>query len=143
VVNLSLDQEKRLAQGHKAAKQPARLWKLDTFHGAGAIRSTARDMLAYLEAQLHPDSVKTLAPALKMSQELRADAMPGMKIALAWIFDTKTGSYWHSGATDGFSSYALFNPKSDYAIGVLFNTSENGSFANHRRSGRDCAPALV
>jgi hypothetical protein len=59
--------------------------------------------------------------------------MPGMKIALAWIFDTKTGSYWHSGATGGFSSYALFNPKSDYAIGVLFNTTigENGSFANH------------
>ncbi len=55
-----------------------------------------------------------------------------MKIALAWLYDTKTGNYWHNGGTGGFSSYAAFNPKEDYAAIVLFNTTlgQNGSFAD-------------
>ena len=73
-----------------------------------------------------------LASALKMSHELRADAMQGMKIGLAWLFVTKTGNFWHNGATGGYSSYALFNPTEDYALVVLFNTTvtNDGSFAD-------------
>ena len=102
-------------------------------------------MLTYLEAQLHPDTVKragTLTSALRMSHELRADAAPAMKVALAWLYETNTGSYWHNGATGGYSSYALFNPKEDYAAVVLFNTtiSENGSFAD--RLGEHVAQRL-
>ncbi len=135
VVKLSAEQEKRFAEGHTAQHKAAHAWALDALAGAGAIRSTAGDMLTYLEAQLHPDSVKragTLASALEMSHELRADAGPSMKVALAWLYETETGSYWHNGGTGGFSSYALFNPKEDYAVVVLFNTtlSENGSFAD-------------
>ncbi len=145
VVKLSPEQEKRFAQGHGAQHQPAHAWALDALAGAGAIRSTASDMLTYLEAQLHPDKVKhaagsaaadsppgTLASALQMSHEPRADAMAGMKVGLAWLYVPDTGSYWHNGATGGYSSYALFNPKEDYALVVLFNTtiSESGSFAD-------------
>ncbi|MDQ2776001.1 MAG: serine hydrolase, partial [Acidobacteriota bacterium] len=88
-VALSPEQEKRFAQGHSGTHQPAHAWKLDALAGAGAIRSTASDMLTYLEANLHPDTVKTAAPtkgaespsetlvaALKMSHELRAEALP-------------------------------------------------------------------
>lgn len=145
VVTLSPEQEKRFAQGHSASHQPAHAWKLDALAGAGGIRSTASDMLTYLEAQLHPSAVKrtagstaadspaeTLADALQMSHELRADALPAMKVGLAWLFETKTGAYWHNGATGGYSSYALFNPKEDYGVVVLFNTTinANGSFAD-------------
>lgn len=135
VVTLSPAQEKRFAQGHGAQHQAAHPWSLDALAGAGAIRSTAADMLTYLEAQLHPDSAKhsaTLASALQMSHELRADAMPGMKVGLAWLFQTDKGVYWHNGATGGYSSYAAFNPKKDYAVVVLFNTTigANGSFAD-------------
>jgi serine-type D-Ala-D-Ala carboxypeptidase/endopeptidase len=60
-----------------------------------------------------------------------ADA-PGCEIALAWMFkiaDTET--YSHDGATAGYSSYALFNPKGDYAAIVLVNiTLDNTAFAN-------------
>ncbi len=145
VVKLSAEQEKRFAEGHDAQHRPAHPWSLDALAGAGAIRSTAGDMLTYLEAQLHPDRVKhaagagradspasTLPSALQMSHELRADVGPGMKIGLAWLYVSDTGSYWHNGGTGGFSSYAVFNPKEDYAVVVLFNTtlSENGSFAD-------------
>jgi serine-type D-Ala-D-Ala carboxypeptidase/endopeptidase len=145
VVKLSPEQEKRFVPGHGPQHQAARPWNLDAFAGAGAIRSTAADMLTYLEAQLHPDTIKssgTLAGALQMSHELRADAMPSMKIGLAWLFQTKTGIFWHNGATGGYSSYAFFNPKEDYAAVVLFNTTigENGSFAD--RLGEHIAQRL-
>ncbi|MDQ2841228.1 MAG: beta-lactamase family protein [Acidobacteriota bacterium] len=144
-VKLSPEQEKRFAQGHDGQHHPAHAWSLDALAGAGAIRSTAADMLTYLEAQLHPDKVKrgpeatsadspalTMSAALQMSHELRADALPDMKIALAWLYKTKTGTYWHNGATGGYSSYAFFNPKEDYAAVVLSNTSisQTGSFAD-------------
>ena len=131
VVKLSPEQEKRFAQGHTANHQPAHAWYLDALAGAGAIRSTAGDMLTYLEAQLHPDIVRskeTLASALQMSHELRSDSMPGMKVGLAWLFETKTGIFWHNGATGGYSSYVFFNPKEDFAAVVLFNTTIGGSF---------------
>lgn len=129
VVQLSAEQEKRFVQGHGAQHEPAHAWNLDALAGAGAIRSTAGDMLTYLEAQLHPDKLKS---AIAMSHELRADAFPTMKVGLAWLYQTKTGTYWHNGATGGYSSHVLFHPKEDYAVVVLFNTtiSGNGSFAD-------------
>ena len=146
VITLSPEQEKRFTQGHSGPHQPAHAWKLDALAGAGAIRSTANDMLTYLEAQLHPDAVKsssdTLVAALKMSHELRADVAPSTKICFAWLFNAKSGAYWHNGGTGGFSSYALFNPQEDYALVVLFNTTVNqtGSFAD--RLGEHIAERL-
>ncbi len=145
VVNLSPEQEKRFTQGYSAQHQRAHAWHLDALAGAGAIRSTASDMLTYLEAQMHPDRVRhaeTLASAIEMCHELRADAMPGTKIGLAWLFETGTGRFWHNGGTGGYSSYAVFNPKEDYAVVVLFNTtiSGNGSFAD--RLGQHVAERL-
>lgn len=110
--------------------------------GAGAIRSTAGDMLTYLEANLHPEKLaaprspnanaRTLSSALVQSHELRADAGPDMRIAFAWLYITETGEYWHNGGTGGYSSYCFFNPKENYAAVVLVNKTlgPNGSFAD-------------
>jgi serine-type D-Ala-D-Ala carboxypeptidase/endopeptidase len=140
-ISLSPAQKARFIAGHDGYHRPAHAWDLDTFAGAGAIRSTAADMLTYLEANLHPEKLKpvagssagaTLSAALVQSHQLRADAMPGTRIALAWLFVDKTGDYWHNGATGGYSSYAFFNPKADYAAVVLLNTTlgSTGSFAD-------------
>lgn len=100
-------------------------------------------MLTYLEAQLHPEAAKrakaaadspsaTITSALQLSQQVRADVGPGMKIGLAWLYESASGNYWHNGGTGGYSSYAFFNPKEDYAAVVLFNTTlgKEGSFAD-------------
>src|SRR5206468_5310956 len=92
---------------------------LDALAGAGAIRSTAGDMLTFLEANLHPGR----HAALQNSQQLRADVGPNMRIALAWIYNIDTGTYWHNGAISGYSSYAFFNPKGDYAAIILVNNA--------------------
>jgi len=140
-VALTPEQQARFIPGHDADHHLAHAWDLVAFAGAGAIRSTASDMLAYLEANLHPESVKplaqspaaaTLTAALTRQHELRADAAPGMRIALAWLFDADSGNFWHNGGTGGHSSYAFFNPKGDYAAVVLLNTTPGptGSFAD-------------
>jgi serine-type D-Ala-D-Ala carboxypeptidase/endopeptidase len=140
-VSLTPEQQARFIPGHTGDHQPAHAWDLVALAGAGAIRSTAGDMLTYLEANLHPDSFRsagftptgsTLADALIQQHELRADAMPGTRIALAWLFDTEPGNYWHNGATGGYSAYAFFNPKGNYAAVVLLNAtlSQHGSFAD-------------
>lgn len=141
-VALSAEQRSRFIQGYDGHHRPAHAWDLTAMAGAGAIRSTAADMLTYLDANLHPDTLpsrvatipdgKTLSVAIAQSHELRADAMAGMKIALAWIFQPDTGNFWHNGATGGYSSYGFFNPKEDYGAIVLVNTSisRSGSLAD-------------
>jgi CubicO group peptidase (beta-lactamase class C family) len=140
-VALTAAQQARFIPGHTADHKPAHAWDLDAFAGAGAIRSTAPDMLIYVEANLHPEQVKpahrspaakTIAQALVQQHELRADVGGGTRIALAWLFDAQTGNYWHNGATGGYSAYAFFNPKGDYAAVVLLNATlgQRGSYAD-------------
>jgi CubicO group peptidase (beta-lactamase class C family) len=132
VVSLSQEQQLRFIQGHDAEHRRAHAWDLDALAGAGGIRSTAADMLTYLEAQLDPEKFPALGPAIAQTHELRADAMSGMRIGLAWLYVVKEGFYWHNGGTGGFSSYAFFDPKNDSAVIVLFNTTigAEGSFAD-------------
>jgi len=141
VVSLTPEQQARFLSAHGGDHSPAHAWDFDALAGAGAIRSTAGDILAYLEANLHPESFKpaaewktgsTLAAALTQQHELRADAGPGTRIGLAWLFETGSGNYWHNGATGGYSAYAFFNPKQDFAAVVLLNTTlgSSGSFAD-------------
>jgi CubicO group peptidase (beta-lactamase class C family) len=139
VVTLSAEQHSRFISGHDSGHKPARAWDMDALAGAGAIRSTAGDMLTYLEAQLHPGKPQaagpegaTLAAALNATHELRAESIPGMQIGLAWLYVKDSGTYWHNGATGGYSAYAFFNPKEDYAAIVLLNTTigEKGSYAD-------------
>ena len=106
VVSLSPDQKARFIPGHDSDHHPAQAWDLDAFAGAGAIRSTASDMLTYLEANLHPENLKltadspaaaSLRAAIIQSHQLRADA-PGGRIAhMAFLSkDRKLLAQWRN-----------------------------------------------
>ncbi len=62
-VTLSPEQRSRLIQGYDYNFDPTPPWDLDAFAGAGAIKSTAADILTYLDANLHPDKYATGAAA--------------------------------------------------------------------------------
>lgn len=146
VVKLSSDQTSRVIQGYNG-HWPAPSLRLDALAGAGAIHSTAGDMLTYLDAQLHPDKFPQLSSALRESHQLRADATSGARIGLAWIYDLRTETYWHNGATLGYHSYAFFCPKDDYAAVVLMNTAPNplgfaGQLGTHIQERLAGLPAL-
>ena len=128
---LDADQQRRFLQGHDSDRRPVPAWDLTVFAGAGALRSTASDMLKYLEANLRPANTRTLANALTRSQTLQADAEDTRKIAYAWVYDAATETYSHNGATGGYSSFAFFSPERNYAGIVLVNltSSSHGNFA--------------
>jgi CubicO group peptidase (beta-lactamase class C family) len=128
-VELSAAQQKRLIQGYTGAHDQAHAWTFEAIAGAGALRSTADDLLTYADAYLHPDKMPaassgptaTLAAALRLAQQPQTDAMVGMKIALAWLIRPDADVYWHNGGTGGYSSLLIFEPKRDRAVAVLYN----------------------
>ena len=121
-ISLSPGQRSRFMPGHGFDSRPTPPWDLDAFASAGGIRSTAGDMLTYLEAQLHPER-SPFPAALVQSQRLWNYVAGDMRIALAWIYDPDTAVYWHNGATGGFTAYACFFPRRDFAAVVLMNAS--------------------
>ena len=137
VVALTPELRARFLQAYHANGKPAHAWDIDALAGAGAIRSTAADMLKYLDAQLHPDRLpaaalatpdgKTLPAAIAMSHVIQGEMNKGMHIALNWFRQDETGSFFHSGGTGGYSSYTLFNPEKDYALVVLCNYEEDST----------------
>lgn len=140
VATLSPEQQRRFIQGYDAKHRPVHPWD-DTgaLAGAAALRSTAGDLLIYLQANLHPEKFSsqasastapahTLSSAIRLSHKLRADATPGDRIAFAWRYTPATGSYWHKGSVSGYRSYAFFNSTHDDGAVALFNTK--GQFAN-------------
>jgi CubicO group peptidase (beta-lactamase class C family) len=130
VVTLSADQQRRFMQGYDAKHRPIQAEDFDgPLAGGGAIRSTAGDMLTYLEANLHPEKYAALSGALALSHRLRERANAGQQIALAWAYSADSGTYWHNGATLGSTSYAFFNPLADCAAVVLINSGPNPLFS--------------
>jgi CubicO group peptidase (beta-lactamase class C family) len=124
VLHLSAQQELRLIQGYSGPHSPVGPMDMGALAGAGAIRSTVPDLLRYLAANLHPETVSNadgLRSAIEAQHKLQARIAPGMSIALAWIYDASTGIYEHDGAMAGYSSYAFFSPRGDYAVVVLMN----------------------
>ena len=72
-ITLSSSMKQRMATGHTAMLAPAANWDLPTLAGAGALRSSANDMLTFLEAFLgYKES--PLAPAMKAMLEVRRPA---------------------------------------------------------------------
>ena len=124
-ITLTPEMKAHLAVGHNASADPVPNWDLPTLAGAGAIRSTANDMLIFLSANLgYTQTPLSQAMADEVSIR-RPTGMPDMEIAYAWHVQTKYGSsiIWHNGGTGGYRTYAGFDPKARTGVVVLTNIS--------------------
>ena len=124
-VKLTADMKARLAIGHSAGLSEVPNWDLTALAGAGAIRSSANDMLIFLAANL--GYTKTpLAAAMADEVSIRKPTgLPNMEIAYAWHIQTKDGRsiIWHNGGTGGYRTYMGFDPKNRTGVVVLSNIS--------------------
>ncbi|MBV8732818.1 MAG: beta-lactamase family protein, partial [Acidobacteriia bacterium] len=120
-LTLSPDARKRLLQGYDGNHRAVDHVALAVLAGAGALLSSAGDMLTYLDAQLHQEKYRAMRDALLLSHQLRENANGGGRIALTWGYVPETRTYWHNGATAGFTSHAFFDPDADIAAVVLTN----------------------
>jgi len=120
-ITLSSSMKQRMATGHNAMLAPVANWDLPTLAGAGALRSSANDMLTFLEALLgYKDS--PLAPAMKAMLEVRRPAGQ-TEIGLGWLIYSTDGREiaWHNGGTGGFRSFVGYDPTARIGVVVLSN----------------------
>jgi serine-type D-Ala-D-Ala carboxypeptidase/endopeptidase len=119
-ITLSSSMERRMATGHSAMLAPVADWDLPTLAGAGALRSSANDMLTFLEAFLgYRES--PLATAMKAMLEVRRPVgKTKFEVGLGW--NILGASAWHDGGTGGFRSFVAYDPKERIGVVVMSNT---------------------
>jgi CubicO group peptidase (beta-lactamase class C family) len=123
-VVLSEDQQSRYAHGLTVKGKPVASWDFVSLAGAGAIRSTADDLLTFLEYQITPES-SPLAGAIKLTQTTRKKTKNG-EIGLAWLVVEKDGrtAFFHNGATGGYTAFIGFEPAGKNGVVLLSNTAD-------------------
>jgi serine-type D-Ala-D-Ala carboxypeptidase/endopeptidase len=110
-----------LAPGHDYTGKAANYFDADTLVGTGAIRSTANDMLRYLNANMGIDQ-SPLTTAMKLAQRPRRDMDKTMRIGLAWM-TTDKGIVWKNGLTPGYRSFLGFTADGRRGVVILANTA--------------------
>ncbi|MGK5010887.1 serine hydrolase domain-containing protein [Janthinobacterium sp. MDB2-8] len=112
----------RLAPGHLLTGEPTPAWDLNVVAPAGGVYSSARDMIAYLQAYMFKP-LRPYALAIKPQRPLAPDSET--KIGLAWLLEQQQGQgyAWHSGQTGGYTSYAAFTTDGKRGVVVLTNTA--------------------
>jgi len=128
-ITLTPDMRHHLALGHDEQGKVVPQWDLVALAGAGAIRSTARDMLAFADANLHPER-GPLQRAMAFAHVVRAEAGgPNMHIGLNWMTITSGADsvVWHNGGTGGYRTFLGLLPSAHRAVVVLTNTTGAGA----------------
>jgi serine-type D-Ala-D-Ala carboxypeptidase/endopeptidase len=124
-ITLTPSMKARLAQGHNELGVPTSNWDLPTLAGAGALRSTAKDLLKFLAANLC--LAKTpLAPAMERAQ----GSTQGLNtIRIGWRVNAKGANliFSHAGGTGGYNSFVCFDRQRMRGVVVLTNSvTQNG-----------------
>lgn len=114
---------KNYAQGYNVAGDTVNYWRNKLAEPAGGIRSTTKDMLLYIKAQLEAQK----ETATWLSHQLTAGDNKRGK-GLNWGISTTKKGYlvWsHDGGTNGFSSLCLIYPELNSGIILLTNNGNH------------------
>jgi serine-type D-Ala-D-Ala carboxypeptidase/endopeptidase len=122
-ITLSGDMHQHLAQGHDFNRKPAKLWDMPTLPGMGAVRSTAKDMSAFLEACMGIKQTALNADFTKLLETRRPTGYAGTDAGLGWFIssDGTDEIVWKSGQTGGFYSCIAFSTRHKRGSLILAN----------------------
>jgi CubicO group peptidase (beta-lactamase class C family) len=115
----------RLAPGHDAGGAPVGTWDLPVLAGAGALRSTANDMLKFLAANLDAGDGPLPSALRETHKARRPTGMPNLEIGLGWHIFHRFGNdlVWHNGGTGGYHSWIGFLAAKRVGVVVLSASS--------------------
>ena len=126
-ITLTPEMEGRFAVGHSSDLVTVSRWDLPSFAGAGALRSSANDLLNFLAATMGYTHTK-LAPAMKIMLSVkRPTGGAFIDTGLGWTIDTRGGGeiIWKNGGTGGYRTFIGYAPGTGVGMVALSNTSTN------------------
>ena len=115
----------RLANGHDDKLMPVLNWDLPTLAGAGALLSTADDMLNFIEMLVDAPS-SPLHAALATTLAIRRPiGVATDEAGLGWVIsgDGDSQIVWHNGGTGGYRAFLGYMPAKSAGVIALSNTS--------------------
>ncbi|HZD00405.1 MAG TPA: serine hydrolase [Actinomycetes bacterium] len=128
VVTPTGEQTARLATAYTRRARPAPPLEIPALVGAGALRSTATDLLCFLRANLDPAQT-SLASQLERTQLPRLRMARRAEVGLGWLIAHPPGlagpTLWHNGGTSGFRSFVGVARQTGSAVVVLSNTARS------------------
>jgi CubicO group peptidase (beta-lactamase class C family) len=122
-ITLNPEERARLAVGHDSKLTKVENWDLPTLAGAGALRSTANDLLTFLAANLGYTQTPLKQDLETTLSVRRPTASPGAIQALGWeVAPTRLGPIVeHDGATGGYRSLIAYDPATRVGVVILTN----------------------
>ncbi len=116
------NKRKNLVKGYRDNKETDEL-DLGQFQSMGGLRSTAKDMLKFLKAQIELKPTE-IDDAIKETQKIHFEDDKNI-MGLGWEILKREESgktiYYHKGGTPGFVSFAGFNLEDKIGVVVLVN----------------------
>jgi D-alanyl-D-alanine-carboxypeptidase/D-alanyl-D-alanine-endopeptidase len=128
-VELAPTVQAHLTSGHNEFGEPVPPWEWQSLHGAGALRSTAVDLLQFAAANL-PSESGPLARSTKLAHVprrlvLSEDGSPSSdSVGLAWVTSHGPAGTltFHGGGTGGYRTFVVLDPGARRAVVVLANS---------------------
>jgi D-alanyl-D-alanine-carboxypeptidase/D-alanyl-D-alanine-endopeptidase len=125
-IALTGSMRERLAQGHQSNLKPTPNWDLPTLAGAGALRSTANDLLKFMRATCLSEAGAPLRPAIDLLLKTRRPAdRPNQMVGLGWFVRSGNDDelVWKDGETGGYASFVGFSTRLRSGAVVLSNST--------------------
>ena len=122
-ITLTPTMRRRLVQGHDLAMKETQLWNWPAMPGAGCVRSTARDLTAFVKANMGL-AASPLGPAMKRMMELRRPtSLAATSAGLGWYItsDGNEEIAWKSGLSGGCSTFIGFSMQNRRGVVLLSN----------------------
>jgi CubicO group peptidase (beta-lactamase class C family) len=121
-INLSDEQRKRLAPPYDGDLGEEKNWDFDALAGAGALRSTANDLLKFAVASLSHDE-RPVVKAIHTAWSPHYGKPGEIRVGLCWQLARDGETWWHNGQTAGYTSAIFVYPPQKMAVVVLCNTA--------------------
>jgi serine-type D-Ala-D-Ala carboxypeptidase/endopeptidase len=124
-MTLSDSMRQRLARGHNAGLAPVANWDFAVLAGAGALRSTANDLLKFLKMCIDPAD-GAVAAAQKLALTERRPRASERDVASGWFVASRFGDeiIWKDGGTGGYATFIGYSTKTRRNCILLSNTGD-------------------
>lgn len=128
-IKVASNTKNQIAQGYNLLDEPVELLKTEVFKGAVGYKSTANDLVRFLEAQLVYSDEILIQTIQSLQDYSEASPIKKIRIGLAWHHVQPRRRYFsylaHSGATEGHQVYIAFMKETKTAVVVLSNSKHN------------------